>query len=94
MVRYDIKPLNEETWQAFADLVERHNGVWGGCWCLEFHSEGSQRGADRRALKERRVRDGEAHTALVFERGVCVGSCQFGSPEELPLGMRAWPRQP
>ena len=22
----------------FADLVERHNGVFGGCWCTYFHS--------------------------------------------------------
>ncbi len=22
-----------QTWDAFADLAERHNGVWGGCWC-------------------------------------------------------------
>jgi ribosomal protein S18 acetylase RimI-like enzyme len=55
----------------------------GGCWCLEFHPEGNQRGADRRALKERRVRDGQAHAALVFDGDVCVGWCQFGSPEEL-----------
>ncbi|MEN3268170.1 MAG: hypothetical protein V7646_5064 [Pseudonocardia sp.] len=19
---------------------ERHNGVWGGCWCMAFHAEG------------------------------------------------------
>jgi ribosomal protein S18 acetylase RimI-like enzyme len=84
MARYDLKSLNRDTWPGFADLVERHNGVWGGCWCLEFHPEGNRRGAERRALKERRVRDGDAHAALVFDGEVCVGWCQFGSPAELP----------
>jgi len=84
MARFDVKSLSEETWAAFASLVERHNGIWGGCWCLEFHPEGSQRGAVRQSLKERRVRDGEAHAALVFDGDVCVGWCQFGTPAELP----------
>jgi ribosomal protein S18 acetylase RimI-like enzyme len=81
---YQVKPLSTETWPAFADLVERHNGVWGGCWCIGFHPEGGVRGTDHRAMKERRVRDGEAHAALVFDGKACVGWCQFGSPEELP----------
>ncbi len=85
MAGYDVKPLSEETWADFARLVERHNGVWGGCWCMGFHAEGAQRGSvDRRAQKERRVRDGEAHAALVFDGDRCVGWCQFGAPEELP----------
>src|SRR5262245_28603865 len=79
-----VRPLSDETWPAFADLVERNGGVWGGCWCLAFHAEGGQRGLDRRALKQRRVRNGEAHAALVFDGDRCVGWCQFGSPEELP----------
>jgi GNAT superfamily N-acetyltransferase len=81
---YVIKPLNEATWPDFARLVERHNGVWGGCWCIAFHPEGGQRGTDHRAQKEQRVRDGEAHAALVFDDNRCVGWCQFGAPEELP----------
>jgi ribosomal protein S18 acetylase RimI-like enzyme len=84
MSDYTVKPLNIDTWPAFARLVERHGGIWGGCWCLEFHPEGGDKGVDRRALKERRVRDGEAHAALVFDGEECVGWCQFGSPEELP----------
>jgi hypothetical protein len=52
---YVVAPLDSETWPAFARLVERHNGVWGGCWCMEFHPEGNERGADRRAQKEQRV---------------------------------------
>ena len=57
---YTIKSLNSSTWKDFADFVERHNGVWGGCWCMEFHPEGAQRGPQRREQKEERVRSGNA----------------------------------
>jgi hypothetical protein len=30
---YEIKALTPDTWDAFAAMVERHNGVFGGCWC-------------------------------------------------------------
>ena len=33
---YTIKALTSDTWEAFADLAERHNGVWNGCWCTWF----------------------------------------------------------
>ena len=85
VAKYDVRPLSGETWPAFADLVERHNGVWNGCWCMGFHPEGATRGPHRQAQKEQRVRNGEAHAALVFDGERCVGWCQFGSPEELPL---------
>ena len=32
MAGYAVKQLDVETWPDFARLVERHNGVWGGCW--------------------------------------------------------------
>jgi GNAT superfamily N-acetyltransferase len=84
-VTYSSRPLDASTWDAFAELVERNNGVFGGCWCIGFHPEGSQRGLDRRAVKEDRVRTGRAHAALVLDPdGVAQGWCQFGSPEELP----------
>jgi len=79
-----VKPLNPSTWPDFAAVVERNGGVWGGCWCLEFHPEGGKRGPQRREQKECRVREGTAHAALVFDGSTCVGWCQFGSPAELP----------
>ena len=87
MADLSTKPLNPSTWPHFAALVERHNGVWGGCWCMAFHPEGVGRGKtpDQNCCeKERRVREGAAHAALVFEGRECVGWCQFGSPDELP----------
>ena len=81
------RPLDESTWPDFAALVERNNGVWGGCWCMGFHEEGVGRHKtpeQNRRAKECRVREGRAHAALVFERDTCMGWCQFGPPEELP----------
>lgn len=84
---YTVKPLGPDTWDAFANLVERHNGVWGGCWCTWFHtmSAEKERNADaNRALKQRLVCAGRAHAALVFDGDVAVGWCEYGAPEELP----------
>ena len=82
-----VRGLTLETWDAFAALVEKHNGVWGGCWCVYFHPDGPERGqgADaNRVLKRRLVEEGRAHAALVFDGDAAVGWCEYGTPEELP----------
>jgi GNAT superfamily N-acetyltransferase len=87
MPNYTTKPLTPETWPAFAELVEAHDGVWGGCWCMGFHAKGEGWGksaALNRAEKELRVVEDRAHAALVYEGASCVGWCQFGVPDELP----------
>ena len=84
---YHVRPLAEATWPDFAGLVERHNGVWGGCWCMAFHAEGAERAstpAQHRSAKECRVREDRAHAALVYAGAGCVGWCQFGPIDELP----------
>ena len=82
---YTVRPLEAATWDAFADLVERNNGIFGGCWCIGFHPERRQEGISYRAAKEDRVRTGRAHASLVLdEDGAAQGWCQYGSPAELP----------
>jgi GNAT superfamily N-acetyltransferase len=84
---YSVKPLNKSTWPDFARLTERHNGVWGGCWCLAFHPDHPEKGKSpegNRALKEKLVKAGQAHAAVVFDGDVAVGWCQYGTPNELP----------
>jgi GNAT superfamily N-acetyltransferase len=84
---FRIRPLDATTWPDFAALVEKHNGVWGGCWCLGFHEEGANgvhTPDERRRLKEDRVRARRAHAALVYDGATCVGWCQFGPTDELP----------
>src|SRR5215469_9162866 len=81
---YTVRPLDASTWDAFAELVERNNGIFGGCWCIGFHPERGQ-WHQARELKEARVRTGTAHASLVFdESGIAQGWCQYGSPRELP----------
>jgi len=80
----DVKSLDATTWPDFARLVEKHNGVWGGCWCMAFHPEGIRTAEQNRAEKERRVREGRAHAALVYDGPTAVGWCQFGPTDELP----------
>ena len=84
---YVVKALDESTWPAFAALVERTNGIFGGCWCMGFHPEGVGKettAALNRERKLERVRAGTAHAALVFDGEDCLGWCQFGPPAELP----------
>jgi GNAT superfamily N-acetyltransferase len=83
---YTTRPLDPITWEAFEELVVRNSGVFGGCWCMGGYPEGLSRtdpGVNR-ANKYRRVHEGAAHSALVFdEQGRAQGWCQYGDAEEL-----------
>jgi hypothetical protein len=94
---YTVKALSPDTWDAFAGLAERHNGIWNavhgscwaqgaGCWCMRFQRSCAPRqaGEGNRARKERLVNEGRAHAALVFNDDVAVAWCEYGTPEELP----------
>ena len=83
---YTTRPLTPDTWDAFAGLVERNNGVFGGCWCMGGYPKGLSRTdpEEDRTRKHRRVHNGSAHAALVLdEQGWAQGWCQYGDPEEL-----------
>ena len=87
MENYIVRALSTDTWDAFEQLVEKHSGVWGGCWCTWFHAKPPdyERGAEaNRCLKKKLVEEGNAHAALVFDGDSCIAWCQFGSPQELP----------
>lgn len=45
---------------------------------------GAERADARREHKKQLVRQDRAHAALVFDGGLAVGWCQYGSPAELP----------
>jgi ribosomal protein S18 acetylase RimI-like enzyme len=86
-VPHTIQPLDPSTWDAFAELVERNNGIFGGCWCIGYHLEPQSRsmGVSHREAKEQLVRAERAHAALVIDSGgLAQGWCQYGSPAELP----------
>ncbi len=80
---HTVRPLDASTWDAFAELVERNNGIYGGCWCAPNHTEYRRGAGDHRALKEHLVRTGRAHAALVFDgEGLAQGWCQCGGADE------------
>jgi GNAT superfamily N-acetyltransferase len=84
---YTTRPLDADTWDDFARLVEANNGVWGGCWCMGFHPEGVGKGTtavQNRDAKREHVRTGTVHQILVYDGDHCVGWCQYGAPAELP----------
>ena len=88
--RFLIRDLGRETWPDFVRIMEKHNGVWGGCWCVAFHQkpdESNQTAASNRAYKERLVLASRAHAALVYDGADVVGWSQFGPPAELPARM-------
>ncbi|MGH3509359.1 MAG: GNAT family N-acetyltransferase [Nocardioidaceae bacterium] len=83
---FTVRALDESTWPAFAALVERNNGVFGGCWCMGFHAEGVGKTTAEVNCERKlsRVQAGTTHAALVFDGDDCLGWCQFGSPDEVP----------
>jgi hypothetical protein len=84
---YTVKALGADTWDAYARMMQRHNGVFGGCWCTWFHTlnaDKTRTAEGNRRLKQRLVTSGRAHAALVFDQDEAVAWCQFGSPAELP----------
>src|SRR5213083_2611677 len=88
-----VRELGPQTWPDFERVVEKHNGVWGGCWCTAFHlkrSEEKEWAGKHRALKEKLVRADTSHAALVYDGPDVVGWCQFGPPVELPGRMSGY----
>ncbi len=84
---YRIEPLGPATWDAFADLAARHNGVWGGCWCLWFHlrpDPPERKVLGNREFKRHLVAENRAHAALVFDGDIAVAWAQYGPVAELP----------
>jgi GNAT superfamily N-acetyltransferase len=95
---YRIEALRSETWPGFSALAEKHNGVWGGCWCTWFHRIPGEKGRGvppqlrdqaegaelTKRWKEHLVGAGCAHAALVFDGDTTIAWCQYGTPNELP----------
>jgi hypothetical protein len=87
VAEYAVNALATDTWDAYARMMERHNGVFGGCWCTYFHTMHSEKtfsAQSNRELKQRLVSEGRAHAAVVFDGEEAIAWCQYGSPAELP----------
>lgn len=93
MARFSVEELGPPTWPDFARIVEKHNGVWGGCWCTAFHltrSEENMWAGRHKELKEKLVQANRSQAALVYDGADVVGWCQFGPPAELPSRMTGY----
>jgi hypothetical protein len=70
MTKFSIFELEPKTWPDFAQIVEKHNGVWGGCWCTSYHlkrADEKEASGHHRELKESLVMSGRTHAALVYD---------------------------
>ncbi len=93
VARFSVRELGSPTWPDFERMVEKHNGVWGGCWCTFFHlapSEAKLWSGKHKEYKEKLVRANRSHAALVYDGADVVGWCQFGPLVELPGRMRGY----
>jgi hypothetical protein len=85
---FETRPLDASTWEAFAELVERNNGVY-----VVLVRRPSLRGPTRRQ-RSPHAQGGagqgwRAQAALVLGGdGLAQGWCQYGSAEELGLKHR------
>ena len=83
-----IRPLTPESWPLFEALVDRHGGIFGGCWCTYFHPDCAERGPGaegNRVYKRQLVDQGVARAALVIRAGEdseeAVAWAEFGTPD-------------
>lgn len=87
---YAFKELSKSTWPDFEKLFAKHDGVWGGCWCMFYHQQGSfplggQVHANQNMRKKQAlVSQRRSHGIIVYSDETPVGWCQFGTRQELP----------
>lgn len=86
-----IVSLTPDTFPLFEALVDRHGGIFGGCWCTWFHDECRVEGSGAeggRVLKRQLVEAGRAHAALAVHGSgnerEAIAWAEYGTPDELP----------
>ncbi|HEX9613802.1 MAG TPA: hypothetical protein VGA05_09320, partial [Candidatus Bathyarchaeia archaeon] len=66
---YSSKELSPTTWPDFEALFAKHNGVWGGCWCMFYHTKGEflikGHGPDNKKTKKALVKKRRTHGIIV-----------------------------
>jgi acetyltransferase (GNAT) family protein len=85
---YSSKELKPTTWPDFESLFAKHNGVWGGCWCMFYHTKGEfltkGHGPANKKSKKALVKKGRTHGIIVYSGKTPVGWVQYGPKPELP----------
>jgi hypothetical protein len=85
---YSSKELSASTWPDFEALFAKHNGVWGGCWCMFYHTKGEflvkGHGPENKKAKKALVKKRQTHGIIVYSGETPVGWVQYGPKPELP----------
>jgi hypothetical protein len=85
---YIAKELTPSTWPDFEKLFAKHNGVWGGCWCMFYHKQGEfqikDHALENKRAKKALVKRRRSHGIIVYSNGKPVGWTQYGPRPELP----------
>jgi len=85
---YSTKELSPTTWLDFESLFAKHNGVWGGCWCMFYHTKGEfltkGHGPANRNAKKALVKRRRTHGIIVYSGKTPIGWVQYGRKPELP----------
>jgi hypothetical protein len=85
---YSSKELSPTTWPDFEALFAKHNGVWGGCWCMFYHTKGEflikGHGPDNKRTKKALVKKRRTHGIIVYSGETPIGWVQYGPKPELP----------
>lgn len=84
---FRIVPLGPDTWDEFAQLITRNNGIFGGCWCIGYHPEAAG-GGSVEAISE--TTDGRvAHGRFLFTGTVELLE-DLGFSRVRQVGKHAW----
>jgi hypothetical protein len=85
---YSSKELSPTTWPDFEALFAKHNGVWGGCWCMFYHTKGEflikDHAPENKKAKKALVKRRRTHGIIVYSERTPVGWVQYGPRPELP----------
>jgi hypothetical protein len=67
---YSSKELSPTAWPDFEALFAKHNGVWGGCWCMFYRTKGEflikGHGPDNKKAKKALVKKRRTHGIIVY----------------------------
>jgi len=87
------RPLEASTWDDFADLVERNNGVYGVCWCIAHHAVYHRGVSDPRGGLVEAISEAtagrEAQGRFLFSATVEMFE-QYGFSRGRQVGKHAW----
>lgn len=89
--KHSFRDLSPETWNDFERFFAKYNGVQAGCWCIFYHRTGTTPGKTWAEKRENNHRDkkemvmsGQSRSVLMYSGDEVIGSCQYGTKEELP----------